>query len=234
GPSVAVAVIASAVVRGLVLPITSDGSEIEVAPLWIATVCVVPLLFMFTTETDTDRTAPRSLTARRWALLGIAVLTSAVIALAAFPTAIGEWGLIATWRDAVALLGLGLLSLAVLPPAAIWVAPLVAALASMMFSWPLHPGLSLGLWGALRAPADLLLDPGVPNLSIPLCLLIGAAGVVVLVNGLTWSPRPTAPVGRPPHRTVTLHRSSARAGIRRASLAVRWPAWSPSSRPGRG
>ncbi|WP_425393341.1 hypothetical protein, partial [Acidipropionibacterium thoenii] len=54
GPSVAVAVIASAVVRGLVLPISSDGSEIEVAPLWIATVCVVPLLFMFTTETDTD------------------------------------------------------------------------------------------------------------------------------------------------------------------------------------
>ncbi|AZZ43037.1 hypothetical protein C0Z11_12820 [Acidipropionibacterium jensenii] len=223
GPSVAVAVIASAVVRGLVLLITSDGSGIEVAPLWIATVCAVPLLFMFTTETDADRTAPRSLAARRWALLGIAVLTSGVIALAAFPTAIGEWGLIATWRDAVALLGLGLLSLAVLPPAAIWVAPLVAALASMMFSWPLHPGLSLGLWGALRAPADLLLDPGVPNLSIPLCLLIGAAGVVVLVNGLTWTPRPAAPHRRsvmPHHRSVMPHRSSARGGIRRASLAV--------------
>ena len=108
-PCITVAVLASAAVRGLVLLIAADGGTVEVAPLWVATVAAVPLLFMFTTETDADRAAPRSLAARRWTLLGIAVLVSGVIALATFPTTSGEWGFLATWRDAVALLGLGVL-----------------------------------------------------------------------------------------------------------------------------
>lgn len=219
-PCITVAVLASAAVRGLVLLIAADGGTVEVAPLWVATVAAVPLLFMFTTETDADRAAPRSLAARRWTLLGIAVLVSGVIALATFPTTIGEWGFLATWRDAVALLGLGLLSLTVLPPAAIWVTPLVAALASMTFSWPLHPTLPLGLWGALHAPADAFLDPGVPNLSIPLCLLIGVAGIVTFARGLRWAPRAFTSKAQQPRQTAVTRRLSRTRGIGRASLTV--------------
>lgn len=217
-PCMTVAVLASAAVRSLVLLIAADGGTVEVAPLWVATVAAVPLLFMFTVETDADRAAPRSLAARRATLLGIAVVISGVISLAAFPTAIGGWGLIATWRNAIALLGLGLLSLAVLPPAAIWAAPVVAAIASMMFTWPLHPSLALGLWGALHAPADAFLDPGVPNLSIPLCLLIGVAGIIAFAGGIRWTPRSTVGRHHPGRRSHRLR--GGRTGIRRTSLTV--------------
>ncbi|MDN5997449.1 MAG: hypothetical protein L0I14_12510, partial [Acidipropionibacterium jensenii] len=206
-PCITVAVLAAAAVRGLVILIAADGGTVEVAPLWVATVAAVPLLFMFTTETDADRAAPRSLAARRWTLLGIAVLVSGLISLAA-------------WRDAVALLGLGLLSLTVLPPAAIWVTPLVAALASITFSWPLHPTLPLGLWGALHAPADAFLDPGVPNLSIPLCLVIGVAGIVTFAHGLRWAPRTFTSKAQQPRKNAVTHRRSGTRGLRRASLTV--------------
>lgn len=219
-PCITVAVLAAAAVRGLVILIAADGGTVEVAPLWVATVAAVPLLFMFTTETDADRAAPRSLAARRWTLLGITVLVSGLISLAAFPTTIGEWGFLAAWRDAVALLGLGLLSLTVLPPAAIWVTPLVAALASITFSWPLHPTLPLGLWGALHAPADAFLDPGVPNLSIPLCLVIGVAGIVTFAHGLRWAPRTFTSKAQQPRKNAVTHRRSGTRGLRRTSLTV--------------
>lgn len=207
--------------RVLTVLIASDGGVVDVAALWVGAVVALPLLFMFNVETDSDRAAPRSLAARRWALLIIAVAAAGIICLLVLPAGNAEWGFAAAWRDSVTLLGLGLLSMTVLPSAAIWVVPLVVAIASMLFSWPAYPGLSVSLWGALRAPNGLTLQPGVPNLSIPLCLGIAAAGIVTYASGVKWRPAALISDVTARHPAASKQRFRGfKSGLRRVSLEM--------------
>lgn len=173
--AVVASVVATAVMRVLIGLITADGSDIEVGPLWISAAASLPLVFIFIHETDADRTSPWSLLGRRAALGTIALGVTGVLALACFPTELTGLGFVATWRNCIALLGLGLLSMALMGRRAVWVLPTVVALLSMMFAWPWKPAFHHGIWGALRAPGDLAFEAnGVVNLSIPVCLALGA------------------------------------------------------------
>ncbi len=181
-------VAATLVMRALVGLATAEGGDIEVGPLWVSTAASLPLLFMFVHETDVDRASPRSLALRRGILLSIAGAVTGVLSLACFPQDMTGLGFIATWRNCLGLVGLGLLGMGLVGPSAIWVAPTLVAIMSMMFAWPWKPALHHGIWGALRAPGNLTFaTTGVPNLSIPLCLSIAAAGVVTYLRGCTLS-----------------------------------------------
>ncbi|MCI1746785.1 MAG: hypothetical protein LKI24_00900 [Acidipropionibacterium sp.] len=184
-------VLFATITRGLTLLMTPDGDPAEIAPLWVATLSTLPLLLMF--ASSSGRASSRCPLTHRCTLLGIALIVSGITCAVAFPTDSIDSGFAAAWRDDAALLGLGLLSLSVLPSFAIWAAPLVASLASMGFSWPLHPAVHHGLWGALRAPAGLTFGQHVPNLSTPVCLLIAAAGATAFA---TSAPR-HAPLSAP-------------------------------------
>lgn len=219
----AVCLLGATAIRLVVTVLVEDGGGVDVAPLWTAVVAILPLLFMLTGETDVERAAPRPVGRRRLALLGIAVLVAWLVGLSGLPDEASGQGAVATWRDEAALLGLGLLSLTILSDSAVWVAPVVAALASMMFSLPLYPGLLHGVWGALRAPSGLVFGGGAVNLSIPVCLLVGTAGAVCYVAGAQvrpvpvrrGSPRPATPVCSRP-----AHSGKWGQGLRRAGLEI--------------
>lgn len=151
----------------------TDVGPLEIGPLWVAWAASVPLLFVATSETDVDKVAPRSLAGRRAVLVGgCAVVMTALPWLLFEPQSAGM-----AWRDALTLYALGLLSLLVVPAAAVWVVPTLAMVASSMFAWPWHASVWHGLWGALRAPVALRFMGGAPNLSALVCGVIVVAGL---------------------------------------------------------
>lgn len=176
------AVIATGVMAALVAA-ASLGGSIDVGPLWISVAMSLPLLFAFVNEHDLDRIAPRSLLARRGALVAITLALTGALSVLTFP---GDPQALAAWRNTAALMGWGLLSLTVVPRPAIWVLPTVVALASMLFGWPLEPTLSDGILGALRAPGTLHLEStGEPNLSLLTCGIVWALGAGSYLSGVT-------------------------------------------------
>lgn len=187
-------VLFATITRGLTLLLIPDGDPAEIAPLWVATLTTLPLLLMF--ASGPGRASSRCPLTHRCALLGVALIATGITCAVAFPTDSIDSGFAAAWRDDAALLGLGLLSLSVLPSFAVWAAPLVASLASMGFTLPLHPAVHHGLWGALRAPAGLTFDQHVPNLSAPVCLLIAAAGATAFAISTPRSTPLPAPAPR--------------------------------------
>ncbi|WP_027587556.1 hypothetical protein [Acidipropionibacterium thoenii] len=227
----AIAVVSAFAVTAMVtLGVDTDGGTVEVATLWIAAVTALPLMFLFTFETEIDKVAPRSLTGRRVGLLLIVLLVALVVSLGSYPTHVGDFGSLAVFRDILGLVGLGLISLAVLPPVAMWVAPMAAALASQMFSWPLYPSATDSTWGALRAPGVLHMYGGAPDLSVPVCLALAMTGVVVLLADIRidvaghhpqhWPAPRSAETVRPQNSTVQRRTSLLTRGFTRATLAV--------------
>lgn len=162
----------------------SGGQQVEVATLWVSVAAALPLMFLFVSETEIDRVASRSLLLRRLGLLSIVVAVAMVAAIACYPNHVADYGSLAVFRNIVALVGLGLLSVAILPVGAIWVVPTCAALASWMFSWPLYPSLAHSLWGALRAPGVIRMYGGALDLSVALSLAVALAGGSVFLAGV--------------------------------------------------
>lgn len=182
-PAVAVSILGALSVRVALVVITSDGGGVDVSPLWLATAMILPLLFTFACEDPLDRTAPRSLAWRRAALFALTLGITAVGAWILTPVNSDGLGPVATWRNCLALLGLGLIGLGLAGHTALWLLPLTASIASMMFAWPQHPGIWHGLLGFLRAPATPHFSTGVRNLSIPVSLALAAAGLMVHATG---------------------------------------------------
>lgn len=215
---VAACLTAAALTRALIT-LSSEGGNLEVGPLWVSMAATIPLLFMFTHEGDAERTSPRSLLHARGTLLGVALGTTALVSLASFPHELTDLGALATWRNCVALLGLGLVGMSLIGRAAIWVLPSASGVLSMLFAWPWRPTLFEGVWGALRAPGSFTFESNdVLNLSIPVCLIVGAIGAAAYLRGVT-------------HDQLTAHRLAVaiktpdtdalerwKPGMRRASL----------------
>jgi len=177
--AVVISTVAALAIRAALTAISADGGGVDVAPLWLGTVIMLPQLFTFIHEDATDRSAPRSLACRRAVLFSITVVFSAAASWILTPDSPDGLGPLATWRNCWALMGLGLLGLGCLGSFALWALPLAVALASMLFAWPLHPGTAHGVLGFLRAPAGLHFTSGAWNLSIPTSLLLATAGLIV-------------------------------------------------------
>lgn len=148
-PVVSGAVVAAAVVRLLVFSlIETDGARSTMTPLWVSMALILPLTLMFTTEDSWERVSVRPVIWRRAILITAAMAVSSVVAFTGFPNNAADYGSLATLRNSVALLGVGLLFLMVVPPWAVWVAPAVLGFLSMSFAAPGSP-LSLTLAGRL-------------------------------------------------------------------------------------
>lgn len=214
-----VAIAAAIIIRAAATIITADGGGLDVTTLWLACAVTLPLVFTFTAEDDIDKTARRSLPARRATLVLLAMSMITIASVALTPASTEGLGPLATWRTAAGLLGLGLLGQAFIAPAAIWVLPLLATMASMLFAWPLHPTTMHTVMGAFRAPARLHLDDGTVNLSLPIGMSLLLTGAAAYMAGI----RPSTT--RLPHHPAATRRArslaaSSRAAMRRASLTV--------------
>lgn len=183
-PRCALAAVIATGVMAVLVAAAGLGGSIEVGPLWISNAMSLPLLFAFVNEHDLERIAPRSLLARRGVLVALTTALAGVLAILVFP---GDAQALAAWRNAAALMGLGLVSLTVVPRPAVWVLPVVAALGSMLVGWPVEPTLPDGVLGALRAPATLRFEAtGEPNLSLLTCVIVWVVGVGSYLSGLTF------------------------------------------------
>lgn len=183
-PVVFGAVAAAAVVRLLVFSlIETDGARSTMTPLWVSMALVLPLILLFTTEDAWDRIAVRPVVHRRYTLVLLAVTVSAVLSFVFFPRNFPDFGSLATLRNILGLLGIGLLSLTVVPRWAGWIAPAVTGLLFMSFAVPWEPSSSETAWGALRMAGALVTPQGEPDLSWWVCLGFFVVGAVSYLRG---------------------------------------------------
>lgn len=178
-PALGGAVVAAVIIRLLIASSLEDGPDVhhEMAALWVAAAFVLPVMMLFTTEDAWDRTAVRSVGRRRVVLLTGTVIIAAVVAVLCFPDNTDEYGSLATFRNVLALIGVGLLGLTVLPRWAGWVPPAVLAIFYSGFSAPWAPTPMETVWAALRMRGTLI-DPysGAVDLSWWTCLVVFALG----------------------------------------------------------
>ncbi|PRQ10703.1 hypothetical protein C1Y63_10015 [Corynebacterium sp. 13CS0277] len=208
------------------LLLESNGELVEVGALWVSIAGALPLVFVFSHDTPSEVCAARSLAARRSVLVATTVTAGLLIALLTYPTNVIEFGMIAVFRNILAFIGLGLLGVFVLGSSWVWVLPLAAAAASMVFAFPQYPTTWHTVYGMLRSPGVLSYPDGTIDASIPLALALALPACGCYIAGLG------APTGRaraigtsiPARRTgagVAWPRLIAR-GWRRATLF--WPA----------
>lgn len=172
--------------------ISAGEGSLDVSPLWLATVLTIPLLTIFSSGDAWDQLAPRRLGPRRAALFAIALAVTLLGSLLFTPISTDGFDRWATWRDCLALMGIGLMGNALVHRQALWAAPLLASIGSMTFSWPLNPRASQTLWGALRAPSQWVMHGGSTNLSGPLCIAVAIAGIALhchAPSSIGWSAR---------------------------------------------
>ena len=215
-PVVFGAVAAAAVVRLLVFSlIETDGARSTMTPLWVSMALVLPLTLMFTTENAWERVSVRPVIRRRAILITAAVAVSSVVAFTGFPNNAADYGSLATLRNSVALLGVGLLFLMVVPPWAVWIAPAVLGFLSMSFAAPWFPSVTDTGWAALRMPGTLTSWYGGADISWWVCLSVFAVGAGSYL--FRWSlPTIFAGSGEVKQRAGAV--SARRQGIRRAML----------------
>lgn len=189
-PVVLSACAATAVVYLLILLLPGqDGGILPIASLWLALALSVPLLFLFTHETVWDRLSVRPVTLRRAVVVAAVVVIVLLVSLLCYPDNLLDSGMTAMMRNCLGLIGLGLLSTVVVPRWAIWIAPAVVGLASMVFSVPANPGSGMSLWGALRMPGGLHNPEGAADLSWVLCGAVFLLGSILYVVGTRVPPR---------------------------------------------
>lgn len=182
--NIIISVISSAVVRTLIyLTLETSGSIVEVGPLWVSIVGSLPLIFIFSHETSDDICSPRSLALRRFIIISSCVITGLAVSAALFPGNITNFGSIAMFRNTLAFLGLGLISLFIFGTSWVWVLPLCAAAGSMLFSWPQYPTALNTTYGMLRSPGTLQYPDGTIDTSIPLALIIFIVSAIAYVGG---------------------------------------------------
>ena len=199
-----------------------QGEEIEIAPFWVSAAASLAVMFLFSPETPGEVIAPRSIRTTRCLLAALSLTIVAAVSALCFPGDLGGYAGLATARNMFALIGVGLLSRAVVPAHAQWVTPAVISVASLMFSWPTYPTTWQSIWGALRSSSSVLLPGGQVNLANYVCVAVGIAGYLTYIVGTrnNWtvglsSSRP----GRTGPFTVKRGSSPSR-GIRRASFSV--------------
>lgn len=182
--NIIISIISSAVVRTLIyLILETSGSTVEVGPLWVSIVGSLPLIFIFSHETSDDICSPRSLALRRLIVISSCVITGLAVSAALFPGNITNFGTIAMFRNTLAFLGFGLISLFIFGTSWVWVVPLSAAAGSMLFSWPQYPTALHTTYGMLRSPGVLQYPDGTIDTSIPLALIIFIVSAIAYVGG---------------------------------------------------
>lgn len=199
-----------------------QGEEIEIAPFWVSAPASLAVIFLFSPETPGEVIAPRSIRTTRYLLAALSLTIIAAISAMCFPGDIGGYGGLATARNMFALIGVGLLSRAVVPTHAQWVTPAMISVASLMFSWPTYPTTWQSIWGALRSPSSILLPGGQVNLANYLCIAVGIAGYLTYIVGTrkNWTiSLSSSDSGYVVPYTLKRGRSPSR-GIRRASFSV--------------
>ncbi|MCZ9309274.1 hypothetical protein ACUY3K_05490 [Corynebacterium uberis] len=142
---------------------------------------------LFAHETPWDPIAPRSLALRRGILVAVSLVTAAIIAAAAYPTNFTDFGLVATFRSILGLLGLALISRSFVPQNRMWVAPVVATVASMTFGWPWNAPTSHSVWGALRAPGTWRMHGGGWDVSLLVCAAVFVLGTVLYLRNSSFA-----------------------------------------------
>lgn len=223
-PALGGAVVAAVIVRWLVATfMEGDGWIVLPAPLFSATVFVMSAMLLVTAENTWDRVAVRSVNRLRVVLLVIVVLVGAVASVLCFPDNATYYGSLAMLRNILGLLGLGLLSLTVVPRWAGWVVPAVVGIAFSILSEPWPPTTTASVWAALRTAGTLTTADGDADLSWWVCLAVFALGVASFLG--SW--RPVIPrtgqdaahhrAGRRAgHRAGATGHVDARRGLRRA------------------
>lgn len=175
-----------AVLLGLVnIPLSHDitqGESISTRGLWNAAIIALTVGLALRPESDIEIAVPRSLFLRRITLIG-GVLTfsllTGVIFLLDQPF---EGGLLAQWRDTLALSGLTMISGCLLGRGLVWLLPLVAAVGSLVMHYPTYPStLETGIF-FLKADGGLRTSDGTLDISwlVAIALLLGGAVLYLL------------------------------------------------------
>lgn len=175
--AIGTAVVLAYLIRLLLAALAGPSGGTTIGPVWISLVVAIPLLRAVSAETPHHACMPRSLRLRRSALLAVIVLTMVVLSFALYPTNLTDFGSLATLRDCLALLGLGLLCGRFTGPRWLWIPPMLVGLCSCLFSWPLYPTTAHTVWGVLRAPGVLRYPDATWDLSIPLAVVLAAGGI---------------------------------------------------------
>lgn len=193
----------------------TDQGRTTLAPLWASMALVLPLTMVFTTENPWDRVAVRPVVRRRAALIAVAAALSVVVAFVGFPDNAVNHGSLATLRNCLGLLGVGLLFLTVVPPWAVWVVPAVLGFLSMPFQAPWAPSVTETVWSSLRMPGTLTTEAGGRDISWWVCLAVFVVGSVSYL--LRWR-LPTVVTGQEQVKQRAEGGAAYRRGMRRAML----------------
>lgn len=119
--NIVIAVVSTLALRmAILLTLESNGSTIEIEPLWLSFIASLPLVFIFSHETKPDLCAPRSLIRRRFILLASTVITGAIISIVCYPTNLTDFGSVAVFRNILGFLALGFLGRELLGQTRIW------------------------------------------------------------------------------------------------------------------
>lgn len=216
--AIGISLVTAGIIRLLIsMYIEQDGTPTDIAPLWLVIVLVIPLTLVFTRETQWDCVAVRPVARRRLALLIMTVAVAAAASFLLFPGRVTDYGALAMLRNSIAMLGVGLLSLMVLPRWAVWVSPAVVGILSMTFLPPYILSPTDTLWAALRTSGTLTTAQGRPDLSWWLCLGVFAVGAVTYMLGVRKVSVPEFG-RRSAQRRLSARSSNPRRGVVRAML----------------